>query len=198
MIKTLLLIFDPTHTWDKIEKAPQRGVTVFLQFLLPLLLLTSAVEALALVEFGERRGAVIERIVKVPVPVAVRYAVAQVTLTLVILFLGAWGLQQIGSGFHRRHTYTECFTTLAYSLGPLLLLRMLDAAPAINTWICWGIGIALSISVLYRGVPRIMRPDPSNALGLYLVSALVLILATGLAHFVEVLVLEEKILASGA
>jgi hypothetical protein len=194
MIKALLLIFDPVGTWEKIENAHHRVMTVFLLFLLPLMLLTSAVEGGALVKFGEERGSVNERVVKIPLPVALRYGAAQIVLGLAVVFGGASLVRSIGAGFHRRHTYTECFTTLAYSLSPLFLARLLDAVPALNTWVCWGIGILFSVSALYRGVPRIMKPDPSNALGLYLISSLTLIILTGLAHFFTLLVLDEKIL----
>jgi hypothetical protein len=67
--------------------------------------------------------------------------------------------------------------------------------PHLNTWVCWGIGITLSVAVLYRGIPRIMKPDPSNALGLYLLCSLLLIAVSGLAHFLANLVLQERILA---
>jgi Yip1-like protein len=195
MIKALLLIFDPVGTWEKIENAHHRVMTIFLLFLLPLMLLTSAVEGCALMKFGDERGSVNQRIVKIPLQVALRYGAVQLVLGFAVVFGGAWLVRSIGAGFHRRHTYTECFTTLAYSLSPLFLARLLDAVPALNTWVCWGIGILLSLSALYRGIPRIMKPDPSNALGLYLISSLTLIIITGLTHFVTMLVLEEKILS---
>ena len=37
----------------------------------------------------------------------------------------------------------------------------------------------LSIKILYHGVPRIMLPDPPDAFGLYLMSALLLTMVTG-------------------
>ena len=40
-----------------------------------------------------------------------------------------------------------------------------------------------------------MKPDPSNALGLYILSSLLLILISGLAEFLSLLVLQEKIWA---
>ena len=58
-----------------------------------------------------------------------------------------------------------------------------------------GIGIFLALSFLYRGIPVVMQPDPSNALGLFLFCSILLLGATGLAHFVAVLVLDEKLLA---
>jgi hypothetical protein len=194
MIKALLLIFDPASTWEKIENAHQRVTTVFVLFLLPLLLLTGAIEGFGLMRFGEVRGTVNERVVKMPLDVVLRHGVVQTVLSLALVFGGALLVRNIGAGFHRQHTYTECFTILAYALSPLFLARLLDAAPAINTWVCWAIGVSLSVSALYRGIPRIMKPDPSNALGLYLISSLTLIIITGLAHYVTVLVLQGKIL----
>ena len=197
MINAILLIFDPGNTWERIEKS-QRGVwAVFFLFMLPVLLLTSVLEGYALVRFGKEQGGIVERVVAVSQDLAIRYEAVQFSLSLLIVFGGAWLLKKTGEGFHRRHTYKEAFTTLAYSLSPLFLLRILDGWPVVNTWVCWGIGIFLTVAALYRGVPRIMKPDPSNALGVYLLGSMMLIVLTGLTHFLAVLVLEEKILTDG-
>jgi hypothetical protein len=70
---------------------------------------------------------------------------------------------------------------------------MLDGAPFLNTWICWGIGAALTLSLLYRAVPRLMKPDPSNALGVYLMCSLLTLALLGVVHFLAVLTLDEKL-----
>lgn len=195
MIKALLLILDPTNTWDAIEQAERNLTKVLLQFVLPVLLITGAAEAYGLITFGHRKSAVVERIDKVSPAVTARYKAAQLGLDLFVLFGGAAALQRIGASFHRRHTFTECFITLAYSLSPVFLLRLLNMIPAINPWIGWGIGILLAVSVLYRGIPRIMKPDPSSALGLYMLSSLLLILISGLAEFLSLLVLHKQVWA---
>jgi len=56
--------------------------------------------------------------------------------------------------------------------------------------------VLLALSVLYRGVPRLMKPDPSSALGVYLLCSMLLIILLGLAHFIATRVLDEKILQS--
>ncbi|MEI9959988.1 MAG: hypothetical protein WDM76_02310 [Limisphaerales bacterium] len=50
--------------------------------------------------------------------------------------------------------------------------------------VAWGIGIVLSVVILYHGVPLVMMPDPPHAFGLYLMSSLLLIMVTGLERFV--------------
>lgn len=197
MIKALLLILDPANTWDKIEQAERSFSKVFFQFLLPVLLISGAAEAYGLVTFGHKRGTVVERVVTVSPDLAIRYKIAQMSLDLFVVFFGAWVLRKIGAGFHRRHSYVECFIALAYSLGPLFVVRIINGAPAVNPWVCWGAGIFLSVSALYRGIPRILKPDPSNALGLYILSSLLLILITGLGQFLALLVLDEKVWTSG-
>ena len=72
MIKALLLILDPSNTWDAIEQAERNLTKVLLQFLLPVLLITGAGEAYGLMTFGHRRSAVVERIVKVSPAVTAR------------------------------------------------------------------------------------------------------------------------------
>jgi hypothetical protein len=197
MLTALLLIFDPSGTWERIASTPQQRVwRMFLSYLFPLLFLSIACEALGLLKFGMNEGGLLSRVVKPSQDLVVRYETAQIIVDLLVIFGGAWLLKKIGEGFHRRHTYSECFATLGHSLGPLYLLRMLDAVPAINTWLCYGVGILLVVSALYGGVARVMKPDPSNALGVYLMASLVTIAITGIGHYLVVLVLDEKILVA--
>jgi hypothetical protein len=196
MIKTILLIFDPANTWDKIEAAHRRIVTIFFLFLLPLIGVSAAAGGFSLIKWGREQGPM-DQMKAVPQNLVIRYEATQIILSLLMVFGGALALKQIGEGFHRRHKYSECFTTLAYSMGPLFLFRMLEGLPVLNTWVCWGIGITFSAASLYRGLPRIMKPDPSNALGLYLLSSLLLIMITGIAQYLAILVLDEKVLAKG-
>ena len=194
MLSSLLLIFDPANTWERIEKAQHGIARVFAVTVLPLLLIVTAVEAYSLITFGRVRN--YERLARpLSVELVIRFETAAVVLNLLLLFGGAWLVKLMAEGFHRRHTYQQAFVTVAYSLTPLFLWRALNAIPNINLWITWGIGILLAISVLYRGLPRTMKPDPSNALGLYIMAALVLVLASGLSNYLQILVLEEKILA---
>ena len=142
-------------------------------------------------------GELMPRLVKPSQQLVFRYETAQTVLDLLIIFLGPWFLKKMGESFHRRHSYSACFAAVGYSLGPLFLLRLLDAAPAINTWICYSIGILLAVSALYRAIPYVMKPDPSNALGIYVMMSFALIVLTALAHFLSVQVLAQKALANG-
>lgn len=196
MIKALLLIFDPENTWERIEQNPYSVSSVFFGYLLPLLLLGTAVEIWGMMKLGYDKGQIVERREKLGQEMATRYGAAQVGLGLLTAFVGAWLFKKVSQGFHRRHKYREAFATIGYSLGPIYLARMLDGLPGVNTWICWGLGALLGVSILYRGIPRVMKPDPSNALGLYLVCSFLLIVITGIAHYVAQLVLQEKILTN--
>jgi hypothetical protein len=197
MLRALLLIFDPSNSWEKIETAKPSVAHVFFTYVLPIVLLSFAVEAWLLSRFGVERGQVIQRLTRVSQDVLIRYEVTQFVLGLVICVGGAFLIQKLSQSFHRKHSYAECFTMLGYSLGPYFLCRILDGWPVINTWIAWAIGALLAVSLLYRGLPRVMKPDPSNALGVYLMCSLVLLALTGIAHYFATLVLGEKIFRSG-
>jgi Yip1-like protein len=189
-----MLIFNASKTWETI-KAEQRGVAqISSAFLLPLLALSSLGEALGMLRLGIERGTLTMNVVRPSTDLVLRYELVQAGLSLVIVYLGAFALQKIGASFHRRHSYQECFTTLVYSMSPLYLVRLLDGVPAVYTWACYGIGIFLALGLFYRGLPFIMRPDPSNALGLFVFCSFLLLVATALAHWVATLVLDEKIL----
>lgn len=198
MIRALMLIFDPAATWEKIESGPKNAAQAFFLFLLPIMLLSTVVEGWELLHFGTDRASIGDlpvRHVRVSQELVLRYEAAQFIFGLIIVFGGAALFRKIGEGFHRRHSYGETFVTLAYSVSPLLVVRMLNGLPHVNTWVWWGIGVSLSVAALYRGIPRIMKPDPSNAMGLYLLCSLILFVTSGLAHFFANLVLQEKLLS---
>jgi hypothetical protein len=197
MVTALLLIFDPDNTWAKIETTKRSVSRVFFMYLLPIMLLAAVAEGGLLLKLGVQAGHFSDRLKPVSQDLVVRYEIAQFVLGLAVCFLGAWLFQKFGAGFHRAHLYSDCFATLGYSLGPHFLLRILNGWPALNTWIAWAIGALLALSILYRGIPRLMKPDPSNALGLYLMCSLLILVLTGLSHFVATLILEEKILQAG-
>lgn len=197
MIRALLLIFDPAGTWEKIETGKHSVAHIFFLQVLPVMLLSFAVEGWLISQLGMERGRFAQRMASVPHEVIIRYASTQFVLGLVLCFGSALLFKKLGESFHRRHSYSECFAAASYSLGPYFLCRMLDGWPVLNTWIPWALGALLAVSVFYRGMPRIMKPDPSNALGLFLMCALLLIILTGLAHFVATLVLHEKIFRDG-
>ena len=191
MIQALLLIFDPSATWDRIFRARRSTGFILFIYLLPLLVLVSAAEVYGLHHWGRMRGE-IPRLKVFPLQEAVLYVAANFLLTLLIIFVSAKLLKSIGETFHGRHTFNQAFTTVAYALSPLLMCRVLDAFPSVSPWVSWPIGILLSMAVLYHGLPKIMEPDPPHAFGLYLMTSLLLMLITGLLRFLTAWYLQGK------
>jgi Yip1 domain len=190
MIKALMLIFTPIQTWDQLIKDQKSPGVIVMTFLLPLLLLTSTVEGYGLTRWGEPQSEV--NYVKIfSVPEAFKYEAAQFVISLGMVFIGAAIVKILGETFHGKHTFRQAFTAVAYGLSPYFTLRLLDAS-SISPWIPWGIGILLSIMVLYHGIPRSMVPDPAHAFGLFLTSVLLLAMVTGVVRFMTILYLHGK------
>lgn len=192
MIKVLLLIFDPVATWGKIDRAQRSVVFILFLYLLPLLVFTLGGEAYGISQWGKQQG-MIGQPTKIPEGTVIAYEVAQLALSLLVVFVSAKLFKSIGESLHGRPTYTQAFTVVAYALAPLFMTRLLDAIPAMNAWVTWGIGICLTLAVFYSGLPRILKPDPATALGFYFLSVLVLVVLTGLSRLVATLVLQQKI-----
>lgn len=182
MIKALLLIFSSAATWQRIAETPRKWGVVLAGYLLPMLLLACAAEGYGLVHWGKLRGQ-LTKLTQFSVSQAVVYEAAQFILSLAIVLIAAGLIKSFGETFHGRHNFSQTFTLAAYGLSPVFLLRLLDAFPAISPWVTWGIGIVLTISILYSGIPLVMRPDPPHALGLYLVTSMFLVMFTGLTRF---------------
>jgi Yip1 domain len=183
MIKALLLIFSSAATWQRIAETPRKWGVILAAYLLPMLLLACAAEGYGLVHWGKLRGE-LTKLTQFSISQAVVYEAAQFILALAIVFIAAGLIKSLGETFHGRHNFSQTFTVAAYGLSPVFLLRLLDAFPAIPPWVTWLIGIVLTISILYSGIPLVMRPDPPHALGLYLMTSMFLFMITGLTRFV--------------
>jgi len=191
MIKALFLIFDPT-AWDRMVQE-RRGVGFILAtYLLPLLLLMSAVEGGGLMHWGKWQPGV-GVIRKFTAAEVTLFEAAQLLLTLAVVFSCAHLVKILGETFHDRHTYTQAFTVVAYTLCPVFLLRLLDVFPMMNPGIPWAIGIVLSMWIFYQGLPRVMKPDPSHAFELYVISSMVLFATTGLVCLLTALCLRGQV-----
>jgi hypothetical protein len=191
MISALLLIFNPVPTWERIAAARRKWVSVFLGHLLPLLVLSCMVEGFGLAHWGKPYGRP-SHLRSFPLMQALVFEIAELVLSLGIVFLGARLIKSLGETFHGRHSFTQTFTATAYGLSPLFLIRMLDALPWASPWLTWSVGIILSAAVLYHGLPRLMLPDPPHALGLYLMSALLLVMVTGILCFLKAWYLQGR------
>ena len=150
---------------------------------MPMMLIVGAVECFGLIEWGRWQPAM-GQIKLFSVKEALIYETAELLLMGVVILAGAHLLKALGDTFHVRHTYGNTLTVVIYGLSPVFLLRLLDVGPTVNLWLPWAIGIMLTTKVLYHGVPRIMLPDPPDAFGLYLMTALLLAMITALERFI--------------
>ena len=193
MIRVLALIFSPFNTWTKIAAA-QRGVAfVLLLSFLPLAVGCVAVETFSLIHWGEARGEA-GTLVKISQTIALRYGIAELILLTACLFFGAYFLHAVAQSFHLTTKFPQSFGAVAYGISPLILMRLLDAWPVVPSWVCWALGVLLSISALYHGVALMLRPEQTKGLGLYIVTSVIVILSTGVSHFFVQAVLHERIL----
>jgi len=78
--------------------------------------------------------------------------------------LCAWVLHSIGLSFDVNCGFDRTLATVAYASTPIFLMWVPDAIPAIPTWICWAIGAAFAISLLYHGVAQMMRPEQNQGI----------------------------------
>lgn len=194
MLKALQLIFEPSTAWDGIALAKRTVGQIAVLYLIPTLLIACALEGWGLHSLGNNpsMAGFVERVAQ---PVAqntiIRYEVAQGVLMVVNVFLLALLLRTLMQTMHCKATYGEVFTATAYSLSPMFLAIALDGLPAINPWICRGVGAVLAAKVFYVGLVRVVKPEPTSALGIYLTASFLIFAFAGLSQFVALQVLEN-------
>jgi hypothetical protein len=191
MIESVLLIFNASGTWERIVRAERGLLGILFKFLLPLLLLTCAIEGYGLTHWGKHQVTASRPKIFTPGE-AVVFEAGQLATSLLVVFIGAAVLKSMGGTFHARNTYQQAFTVVAYALSPFFLVRLLDAFTPISPWLTWGIGIFLALAALYHGVPQVMEPDPPQAFGLYLMTAVLMFSITGVMGFVAAWYLQGR------
>ncbi len=193
MITALQIIFSPLQAWERIAKAQREVPRILLLHVFPLLLPGLALEGFSLVRFGERRGE-LEYIVKISEDLAIRYATAEFVLLMASVLVGALIVRWVTASVQVQTPFTACFTLMAYGFSPIFLARYFDAIPGLDTWVCWTIGALLASSALYHGVGPALKPEQTKGFGLFLVSVIIVVFASGLSHFVALALLHGKIL----
>lgn len=181
MIKAFFLIFEPGAAWDHIAQA-RRGIGFILStYLVPMILLTAVAEGWGLQHWGKWQPK-FQMFKQFSHETILSYELAQVVLLLLMVFVSALMLLKLSQTFHGRHTYLQAFTTVAYGFSPFFLAHFLDVAPQMSPWVSWGIGVGLTVWILYQGIPRVLQPDPTHAFGLYLSSLVVVILTSAVVR----------------
>jgi hypothetical protein len=191
MIESVLLIVNANATWERIVRAERGLWSILLRYLLPLLLVTCAIEGYGLTRWGKHQDNSIQPRLFAPREAAV-FEAGQIVTSLLVVFLGAAMLKSMVGTFHARNSYRQAFTVVAYALGPFFLVRMLDAFTPVSPWLTWAVGIFLTLAALYHGVPKVMEPDPPQTFGLYLMTAVLLFSVTGLLGFIAAWYLQGR------
>lgn len=192
MFRALNLLFSPEPEWQKAALKPPHVLTVLFLSIIPLMAATLAIEGWSLVKYGEVFRGLAARTVSLER--AITYEVFYGVMSLVVIFLGARLLQNVGESFNLNANYGVCFTLIGFGYSPLFLARLLDALPQINTWICWVVGVALSFRILYHGVALWLRPEQTKGFGLLLVSFVYILVLSALVHFASIQVLQGRFL----
>jgi hypothetical protein len=192
MIKVFFLVFEPGMAWDRIVRARRSFAYVLGVHLMPLVILATAVEGWGLFHWGSWQPR-FHKIREFPLEAVILFEAVQAIFFLLMVLVGAFLILNLSQTFDRRRSYLQAFTTVAYGFSPFFLAHMLNAEPMMNPWTPWGIGILLTIWVLYQGIPRVMQPDPTHAFGLYLSAIAVVVLTSGIVRVLTALFLQGQI-----
>ena len=87
MIKALMLVFNSAGTWERIALSRRRWWVILIFYLLPLLVITGAVEGYGLIRWGKPQGA-ISQIKHYSNSNALIFEVFQLILLLMVVFIG--------------------------------------------------------------------------------------------------------------
>jgi len=180
MFKVFFLIFEADVAWEKIAQAKRGYAFILATYLLPFVALVTVAEGWGLMNWGRWQPELHKIRIFTDQQTIVHFEILQAVLFLAVVFLSALLLHVASAQFHGRRTYLQSFTVIAYAFSPLFLLHLLNLFPTVHPATSWGIGIVLTIWVLYQGIPRLLERDPVHAFGNYLSAICVVLLLSGL------------------
>jgi hypothetical protein len=178
-----LFIFRPAAEWDDVLQAKRGWGFIVGIHLLPMMLMASIAEGVGMAGWRKWHAG-IHGVKYFTVSEAVVLEMMQLMVMLVVIVICAFLIKLMGETFNSQYPYRQTLIVVIYALSPLFVLRLLNAIPGISFWIPWGIGIFLSLKVLFYGLPRILQSDQSHALGLYFISSLFVVVLTGAEQFI--------------
>ena len=193
MFLVFLILFDPANGWRRVAESCRSLARLVFIHLLPLLLIGCVAEGYGIMRWGKRVGD-FGATRTYELPQVIGYQACHFVAGLMVVLLSAWVLKVVSNTFQHRQKFIQALAVSVFALGPVFLLRICDAFPMINPWISWGIGAVLVVAFLYQGAPRVMHLDPAHALGVYMSSAVLLVMISGLGRFVVVMFLQSKVL----
>lgn len=193
MIRVIEFFFTPEKAWQKIVVANRGAAWAIFSALLPSMLIGAGIEAFGLIRGGDKHGE-FGHITRISQELALRYELTHIVLGFLSVLFCAWVLHSIGLSFDVRCGFSKTLATVAYAASPIFLMWAPDGIPALPTWICWAVGAAIAMSLLYHGVAQLMQPEQTKGFGLYLISMVLITIFTGFSHFISVEVLHGRFL----
>lgn len=193
MFLVLFMVIDPAGGWGRVAESARSFARTLFFHLCPLLLLGCVADGYGMMHWGKRISQ-FGPAHTFGLAEVLKYQACHFAVGMVVVFLGAVVLQRLGNTFHRRQRFANAFAVSVFGLGPIFLLRILDAFPSIHPWLGWLIGAAITAAILYQGVPRVMHLDPSHALGVYMSGMLFLVFASLLGRLLVIGFLQTQLL----
>jgi hypothetical protein len=192
MFRALQLLISPGNTWVKIAAA-KRGVVwnVFIE-LLPLLLITCAMEGYALTRWGERTGQ-FGRVLHYELNSILILEAIQIGISIVMVLATGVILRWVGESFHFYPSYRACVTLAIFGFSPFFIMRLGHYVPDLNEWVGPALGALACVYVLYQGVGVVLEPDQTKGFGLYILSALIFVLLCGMDQMLLLMAAQSKI-----
>jgi len=182
MLKVFFLLFEADVAWEKIALARRGFVFILGVHVLPLIALATVAEGWGLMHWGRWQDHYHKTRIWTDLTTVVHFEILQAGLFLAVVFLSALLLHVASAQFHGKRAYLQSFTVIAYSFSPMLLLHLLNLYPRVHPAFSWALGLAVTVWVLYQGIPRVLERDPVHAFGNYLTAIFVLVLTSGLAR----------------
>lgn len=177
ILKDIFVVLRPTSTWNCLV-ARQKGVAfVFLFYFLPMLLLLAVVEGFGLILLGRAQQAEGMHN-RFAFPNVVAYEIGSILLDVSAVYVAARLIKSLANAYHARNNLSQSLLVMLYAIGPMYLVQLLNGFPDMFWWLTWLAGMLLTIGALYNGLPRILEPDPPSAMGLFVGSAVIVILLT--------------------
>jgi len=193
MLRVFFLLFEPAESWLKIAKARRGFVFILALHLLPFIAAVTVAEGWGLMHWGRWQPQMQRIHVFSDAQIVWHFELLQAGLLLLLVLVSSVFVHFASDSFGVKKNFLQAFTVMAYGFSPLLLSQFLNLIPALNLFVGWGIGITLTVWVLYSGVPRVLQSLPVHAFGVYLSASAIAVLLSALVRVFTAMFLTDQI-----
>jgi hypothetical protein len=189
MLNAVLVVIRPEIGWARVARREENFLVVALIEWMLLALVTMGFESWGMIELGAGKNSIggaynlsLVRILNYQIVYLLLFSLFVCVASVLIYFSVKKDIIQCG--------FYYLAGVVVYLSSPVLVMKILDAFPGVNTWVCFMMAMVLIVVSTYAAIPKILFPNVSDGFSIFILISLILCGMLFCCHFINVVKLK--------